>query len=55
VRKIGYDARKRGIAEALALGSTTGETARHYGVSDGRISQMRREFERDWNTFQGEN
>ena len=47
-----YDARKREIAEALSLGSTTGEVAQQYDVSDGRISQMRREFKRDWEKFQ---
>lgn len=48
-----YDARKRGIAEALAIGSETHEVAVQYGVSDGRISQMRREYEREWKKFQG--
>ena len=44
--------RKRKIAEALAIGTKTQEVARQYGVSDGRISQMRREFQADWNKFQ---
>jgi hypothetical protein len=47
-----YDDRKRGIAECLAVGGTTQEVARQFGVSDGRISQMRREFMRDWERFQ---
>lgn len=47
-----YDHRKRGIAECLAVGGTTQEVARQFGVSDGRISQMRREFKRDWERFQ---
>jgi hypothetical protein len=49
------NSRKRRIAEALSVGSTTQEVARQYGVSDGRISQMRREYERDWEKFQGVN
>ena len=39
-----YDSRKRGIAEALAVGGKTHEVAQQYGVTEGRISQMRREF-----------
>ena len=49
-----YGARKRKIAKALAIGETTHDVARQFGVSDGRISQMRREFMLDWNKFQGE-
>lgn len=47
-----YDNRKRGIAECLAVGGTTQEVARQFDVSNGRISQMRREFKRDWERFQ---
>ena len=47
-----YDHRKRGVAEALAVGGTTQEVARQFDVSNGRISQMRREFKRDWEQFQ---
>ena len=49
-----YDARKRKIAQALAVGGRTGEVAAEFGVTAGRIAQMRREFERDWN-LQGNN
>ena len=50
-----YDARKRKIAQALAVGGRTGEVAGiEFGVTAGRIAQMRREFERDWN-LQGNN
>jgi len=51
----GYNSRKRKIAEALAVGGKTGEVAAEFGVSAGRIAQMRREFERDWRAFQGNN
>jgi hypothetical protein len=49
------DARKRAIAEALAAGGKTGEVAAEFGVSPGRIAQMRREFEKDWAEFQHAN
>jgi hypothetical protein len=45
---------RRRIAEFLALGYTTTETARRFDVSKGRISQLRREFERSWKTYQGD-
>lgn len=46
--------RKRRIAAALASGATTGETARRFQLTAGRISQLRRELARDWRAFQGE-
>ncbi|HUY91165.1 MAG TPA: hypothetical protein VMV10_20670 [Pirellulales bacterium] len=46
--------RKRRIAAALAAGATTSETARAFKLSAGRISQLRRELEASWQTFQGE-
>lgn len=46
--------RKRRIAAALAAGSTTSETARRFRLTAGRISQMRRELETNWQAFQGE-
>jgi hypothetical protein len=46
--------RKRRIAAALAAGATTGATARRFGLTAGRISQLRRELATDWRTFQGE-
>jgi hypothetical protein len=49
-----YSARKRKIAKALALGESTSAVARMAGLSQGRISQMRREYMLDWNKFQGE-
>jgi hypothetical protein len=46
--------RNRRIAEALALGRTTGEVARRFKVSEGRVSQLRREFCHSWQEFHGE-
>ena len=47
-----WDKRKRAIVEALAVGDKTSEVASRFGVSDGRISQLRREFESDWQIWQ---
>jgi hypothetical protein len=46
--------RYRRIAQTLAAGNTTGEVARRFDVSDGRISQLRRKLESAWQAFQGE-
>jgi hypothetical protein len=47
--------RDRDIALGMALDLGTAELARQYGVSPGRVSQLRREFCRDWRRFHGEN
>ena len=44
--------RTRLIAKALALGCSTAEVARKFGVSPGRISQLRGELESSWAVFQ---
>ena len=46
--------RNRKIATTLASGESTGEAARQFGVSHGRISQVRRELFNAWRQFQGE-
>jgi transposase-like protein len=46
--------RQQRIARLLAIGETTSSTARRFGVSDGRISQIRRQLERSWHEFHGE-
>jgi hypothetical protein len=38
----------------LAAGERTTDVARRFGVSLARISQLRRELERSWLAFQGE-
>lgn len=45
---------KRGIAQRLATGETTKDTAREFDLTPGRISQLRRELEVDWLAFHGE-
>jgi hypothetical protein len=46
--------RNRRIAQALSVGHTTGELAKRFKVSAGRISQLRREFQKSWEEFHGE-
>jgi hypothetical protein len=46
--------RDRKIANFQAAGNATGETAERFGVSAGRISQLRRKFMESWEGFQGE-
>jgi hypothetical protein len=45
--------RKRRIARALAQGESTSETARRFGLTAGRISQLRGWFRAHWERFQG--
>ena len=46
--------RKRRIAHALALGGRTGEVAKKFRLSKGRISQLRNQFRDNWRKFIGE-
>ena len=46
--------RMKEIAKDLACGCSTSEVARKYGVTAGRISQLRRVLEESWAAFQGE-
>jgi hypothetical protein len=46
--------RNRSITEDLMVGERTLDVADKYGVSPGRISQLRRELCRDWQTFCGD-
>jgi hypothetical protein len=45
--------RDRRLAKLLATGETTGEAARRFGVTPGRISQLREHFRRSWERFHG--
>jgi len=45
--------RERQIAEELALHHSTQEVATRFGISPGRISQLRRKLESAWEDFQG--
>ena len=46
--------RDRRVAEFLAQGETTRAAATRFKVSDGRISQLRRELARSWQRFVGD-
>jgi hypothetical protein len=47
--------RDRRIAKYLSLGNRTRDAACRFGVSEGRISQIRRELQQSWNDFTGGN
>ena len=46
--------RNRRIAQALSTGHNTGDVAKRFKLSPGRISQLRRELHRSWQEFHGE-
>ena len=46
--------RDRRVAEALANGDSTGEIARRFRISAGRVSQLRRELHASWERFHAE-
>jgi hypothetical protein len=50
----GLPKRLRRIAEALATGETTQTATRQFRFCPGRISQLRRELQQAWESFQGE-
>ena len=46
--------RDRGVATTLAAGESGRDTARQFGLTAGRVSQLRTELKRNWERFQGE-
>jgi hypothetical protein len=44
-------ARNRQVVDDLMAGERTGEVAQTFGLSPGRVSQLRRQFEGDWAVF----
>ena len=46
--------RDRGVATTLAAGETGRDTARMFGITAGRVAQIRAKLRRDWDKFQGE-
>ena len=44
-------ARNRQVLDELMAGEGTGEVARKFGLSPGRVSQLRRQFQGDWAVF----
>jgi DNA-directed RNA polymerase specialized sigma24 family protein len=49
-----HSERDRRLIDTLMLGERTQEVSRKFGVSEGRISQLRREFYEDWRRFHNE-
>jgi hypothetical protein len=45
--------RDRRMVQDLMVGERTCEVSQKYGVSRGRVSQMRRDFQEDWERFSG--
>jgi len=46
--------RDRRLVYALMIGERTQDVARQFGLSPGRISQKRRQFNQDWHLFTGD-
>jgi hypothetical protein len=46
--------RNRQLAKRLAIGETTSSSAREFGISSSRVSQLRGELCQAWHSFQGE-
>jgi hypothetical protein len=49
-----FTRRDRRIITALASGERTSTVSDRFGLSEGRVSQLRRKYEREWLRFQGE-
>jgi hypothetical protein len=49
--RAGFRPRTRAVLDALAVGGRTGEVARRFGLSQGRVSQLRRRFAASWRRF----
>jgi DNA-directed RNA polymerase specialized sigma subunit len=46
--------RDRRIIAAFVSGERTWSVAERFGISEGRVSQLRRKYEREWRVFQGQ-
>lgn len=49
-----HSRRQRRLIREMAMGERTTTLARRFKLSEGRISQLRRQFQEDWSTFCGE-
>ena len=49
-----YGPRQRRVLDSLMVGERTSAVAAQYGMSQGRVSQLRREFRENWESFQGD-
>lgn len=46
--------REQEIIVDLAVGNRTSDVAKEFGITAGRVSQLRRQFEQSWHRFHGE-
>jgi hypothetical protein len=49
-----FSRRDRSIISALIAGDHPSAVADRFGITRGRVSQLRRKYEREWMAFQGE-
>ena len=49
--RAGFGRRDRAVLDSLAAGGRTMEVARRFGLSAGRVSQLRRRFAASWDDF----
>jgi hypothetical protein len=49
-----FSRRDRRIITALGSGVRSTVVAQSFGISEGRVSQLRRRYERQWMSFQGQ-
>ena len=49
-----FSRRDRRIIAALGSGARNAVVAQSFGISEGRVSQLRRQYEREWISFQGQ-
>jgi len=50
----GLTRRDQRVIAAFVSGERTWTVAERFGVSEARVSQLRRKYEREWRVFQGE-
>jgi hypothetical protein len=49
-----HSERNRSIIDEMMRGERTQDLAEQFGISEGRVSQLRRQFHDDWHAFTGE-
>ncbi len=49
----GYDERRRGIIRSMMTGEKTQRLSQLFGISESRVSQLRRQFKEEWDRFTG--
>jgi hypothetical protein len=52
--RLTHSDRNRRVLDDLMLGERTGEVAARHGLTQGRVSQLRRDFSESWRRFHEE-